>query len=94
MTTQKIGRGAEQIALRLPPGYRDALRDLAAKHGRSVNSEIIAALTWHISRHTADREETRRDLLGIVQQFIDIVDFERDARAETKHLSGEKSRPD
>lgn len=89
MTTQKTGRGADQVALRLPPGYRATLRELAERHGRSVNSEIIAALTWHINRHMADEEEMRRELMQLVGQFVDIVNFEREAHGKTYHISTE-----
>lgn len=35
---------ADQFMLRLPDGWRDTLKQLAAKNRRSMNSEILAAL--------------------------------------------------
>lgn len=83
MSSQKTGRGADQVTVRLPPGMRDALHEVAAMNGRSLNSEVIAALTWHLSRHLSDEEETRQDLMGLVQQFVDIVRFETERREQT-----------
>lgn len=37
-------RMADQVALRLPDGWRDAIKDRAARNRRSMNSEILAAL--------------------------------------------------
>lgn len=38
------GRNAEQIALRLPEGLRDRIKEHAAQNHRSMNSEIITHL--------------------------------------------------
>lgn len=40
----KAGRGDDQYMLRFPPGLRDRVKDAAAEHGRSMNSEIVARL--------------------------------------------------
>ncbi|ARP86275.1 Arc family DNA-binding protein [Bordetella genomosp. 9] len=39
----------DQFTLRLPPGMRDSLKELAAKHGRSMNSEILERLERSLS---------------------------------------------
>ncbi|MNY79884.1 Arc-like DNA binding domain protein [compost metagenome] len=43
------GRASEQIALRLPVGMRDIIREIAEANGRSANSEIIMALKAHVA---------------------------------------------
>lgn len=35
---------ADQVAVRLPDGWRDAIKARAARNRRSMNSEILAAL--------------------------------------------------
>ena len=35
---------ADQFQLRLPPGWRAAIKDQAARNRRSMNNEILAAL--------------------------------------------------
>lgn len=40
----KVGRGAEQVMVRLPDGMRERLKDIAAVNGRSMNAEIIERL--------------------------------------------------
>lgn len=42
------GRGSEKFILRLPAGMRDRIAKLAAQNGRSMNSEIIAALEKYV----------------------------------------------
>lgn len=42
------GRGSDKFILRLPEGMRDRIGKLAAQKGRSMNSEIIAALEKYI----------------------------------------------
>jgi hypothetical protein len=38
------GRGSDQFPLRLPAGLRDRIKAYAAKHGRSMNAEILRVL--------------------------------------------------
>lgn len=42
-------RGSDQFPLRLPDGMRDKLKGLAARNGRSTNSEIVIALFAHLA---------------------------------------------
>lgn len=44
MVQPRAGQGAVQIALRLQPDLRDRIKLAAEQNGRSINSEIIAAL--------------------------------------------------
>jgi hypothetical protein len=48
-TAKKIAaRDADQYMLRLPPGMRDAVANLAESNGRSINTEIVAAIEQHL----------------------------------------------
>ena len=44
MTNDTVGRGSDQVKLRLPDGMRDELKEAAKVNGRSMNAEIIARL--------------------------------------------------
>lgn len=44
MTNNTVGRGSDQIKLRVPAGMREELKDTAKANGRSMNAEIIAKL--------------------------------------------------
>jgi hypothetical protein len=37
-------RGWDQVTVRLPPGMRDKINEIAAQNGRSANAEIVARL--------------------------------------------------
>lgn len=48
-TAKKIAaKGADQYMLRFPPGMRDAVAKLAESNGRSMNTEIVAAIEQHL----------------------------------------------
>jgi len=42
-------RNWDQVTVRLPPGMRDQINELAAKNGRSANAEIVARLERSMS---------------------------------------------
>lgn len=42
-------RDWDQVTVRLPPGMREQLNELAAKNGRSANAEIVARLERSLS---------------------------------------------
>lgn len=56
------GRGADQYVVRFPEGMRDAIARLAESNGRSINTEIIAAIEQHL------RGPSRLDAL---EAFVD-----------------------
>lgn len=47
MILDKPGRGADQFQLRLPEGMRERIKAAADRNGRSMNTEIVAALEEH-----------------------------------------------
>lgn len=52
------GRNAEQIALRLPEGLRERIKEHAAQNHRSMNSEIISHLERIFSQEKQKGEAT------------------------------------
>lgn len=40
----KAGRGSDQFVVRLPPGMRDKIAEVAERNGRSMNAEIVSIL--------------------------------------------------
>jgi predicted DNA-binding protein len=42
-------RGADQFVIRFPPGVRERVAQRAAENGRSMNTEIIAAIEAHLN---------------------------------------------
>ncbi|GAA0212419.1 hypothetical protein GCM10009081_28790 [Brevundimonas nasdae] len=45
MSDIKTGRASDQFPLRLPEGMRERIKTAAEVNGRSMNAEIVAALT-------------------------------------------------
>jgi predicted DNA-binding protein len=46
--SKRVGRGADQLLIRLPGDMRQRIASLAADNGRSMNAEIVAALEKHL----------------------------------------------
>jgi len=44
MTNDGVGRGSDQVKLRLPDGMRDQLKAAAKENNRSLNAEIVERL--------------------------------------------------
>lgn len=66
MANERVGRGSDQVKLRLPDGMRGELKDAAKVNGRSLNAEIIARLesfTAQQSNQQLDRMEKKIDRL-------------------------------
>ena len=87
--------GADQYMLRLPAGMRDAVAQLADGNGRSINTEIIAAIEQHLKgpdrlssieafiekyRRTIERVHT---LIDWVEEDLwnDVNQLKKDVRA-------------
>ncbi len=47
---ERPGRGSDQFALRFPEGLRDRVKAVAEASGRSMNTEIVEALSRHVER--------------------------------------------
>lgn len=55
MTDEKFPSDfADRFQLRMPDGMRDRIKDEAAKHGRSMNAEIIHRLEQSLLRGPVD----------------------------------------
>lgn len=66
MANERVGRGSDQVKLRLPDGMRGELKDAAKVNGRSLNAEIIARLESfkaQQSNQQLDRMEKKIDRL-------------------------------
>lgn len=57
----------DQFQLRLPPGLRDELKLAAARHERSVNSEIVARLQVHGGQ---EHQALRAHYAGLAMQGL------------------------
>ena len=65
MTNDTVGRGSDQVKLRLPDGMRDELKEAAKVNGRSMNAEIIAKLQDYIdSPSNSNRLDELRQTLN------------------------------
>lgn len=65
MTNNTVGRGSDQVKLRLPDGMRDELKEAAKVNGRSMNAEIIARLeVFTDSPSNSDRLDEIRETLN------------------------------
>jgi hypothetical protein len=66
------GRGSDQYLLRLPEGVRDAVANLAEENGRSINTEILAAIEKHLEG--AGRMTEMWDFYQKHRQLIEAMD--------------------
>ncbi|MEH2503684.1 plasmid stability protein [Bradyrhizobium sp. AZCC 1578] len=66
------GRGADQFIVRLPEGMRAHLADMAARHGKSMNAEIVTALVMHIMRDGEPDESTIKSELAELKEGIKL----------------------
>jgi hypothetical protein len=70
----------EQFVVRLPPGLRAKIAERASENGRSMNSEVVAALEKHVDDDTSLLELYRmvEDLQKQVRkQASEIEDLQR-----------------
>jgi plasmid stability protein len=58
VASTRPGRGADQFIIRMPPGMRDAFAKRAAEHGRSMNAELVAALTAYLANDDGEVDTT------------------------------------
>ena len=68
--SKKTGQGSEQFQLRLPDGMREALAELAARNGRSMNAEIVTALAMYFAKEDAALKESQ----SIATALKDLLD--------------------
>jgi plasmid stability protein len=62
-TAKRTGRDSDQFIVRFPEGMREALADLAARNGRSMNAEIVHALAIHFAQEGMTTDERLKSLL-------------------------------
>src|SRR5450755_3521712 len=79
-----VGKRADQYMLRFPDGMRENLAKLATANGRSMNTEIIAALEKHLERD---------DKISKLEQDIDQLRLKfEDLEAKVKDVLSRISR--
>jgi len=50
----------DQVTLRLPPGMRDRINELASDNGRSANAEIVARLAASMTQDGVSLDSLRQ----------------------------------
>jgi len=77
MANNTVGRGSDQVKLRLPDGMRGELKDAAKVNGRSLNAEIIARLEAYTdSPSNSDRlDEIRETLIKHDEKLDKLTDM-------------------
>lgn len=79
--------GADQYMLRLPPGMRDAVAKLADANGRSMNTEIVAAIEKHLTGTSrlaeldAFHEKYKIDIESISELWKELENISREMRS-------------
>ncbi len=61
---------SDKFILRLPDGMRAALAELAARNGRSMNSEVVEALSLHFER---PKDSGAADRHALKEMFEDLI---------------------
>jgi hypothetical protein len=61
----------DRFNVRLPAGMRDAIADLAKENGRSMNSEIIAAIEMALQMNAEPAQLTPDTATKIIEDVID-----------------------
>jgi hypothetical protein len=69
-------RGSDQFNLRFPDGMRDRIAHEADKSGRSMNSEIIARLSFTLDRDLGDSEKLNAEIdryQKLIREYINQI---------------------
>ena len=86
MANNTVGRGSDQIKLRLPDGMRDELKEAAKVNGRSMNAEIIARLKKCFAMDT----EKDSDIIKNVN--VVVAHIAKDSILPAYHVFGDNVR--
>ena len=74
--SNKVGRGADQFALRMPDGLRDQIRAAAEANGRSMNAEIVARLAATEQDITPEEITRLRQVLDQQSNMLEEISAE------------------
>jgi plasmid stability protein len=69
-TDTSTNRESDKIIVRLPTGMRAHLADMAARHGKSMNAEVVTALAAYIAHDGEPDQRTIKDSLGYLSREI------------------------
>ncbi|QHJ78484.1 MAG: hypothetical protein [Bacteriophage sp.] len=77
MINDTVGRGSDQVKLRLPDGMRDELKEAAKANGRSMNAEIIAKLQDYTDSpsNSNSLDELRQTLIKHDEKLDKLTDM-------------------
>jgi len=90
-TSKKTGQGSDQFQLRLPDGMRKQLARVAERNGRSMNAEVVEALSLHFDRLKEGSAEERgaEDRRALKEMFEDLI---REIATEVVTSGGDPSK--
>ncbi|TAI60307.1 Arc family DNA-binding protein [Bradyrhizobium sp. Leo170] len=71
-TDTSTNRESDKIIVRLPEGMRKHLADMASRRGKSMNAEVVTALTIHIMRDGEPDESTVKSELAELKEEIKL----------------------
>jgi plasmid stability protein len=69
-TDTSTNRESDKVIVRLPEGMRAHIADMAARHGKSMNAEVVTALANHILRDGEPDQNTVKNALVEMKQEI------------------------
>jgi hypothetical protein len=87
-TDTSTNRESDKIIVRLPKGMRAQIADMAARHGKSMNAEVVTALVIHIMRDGEPDERTVKSALAELKQEIQYL---RDTLGWRDHEPSERT---
>jgi hypothetical protein len=68
---RNVAKETDQYLLRLPAGLRDQVADRAAQNGRSLNAEVVDAITRHLA--SADRVTQLWEFFEQYRIYIELI---------------------
>lgn len=79
-------RSADQFNVRLPPGMREKIAEMARRNGRSMNSEIVERLAESLARLPVEKL--------ILMDRSELAEYERLRREHGEDAANQKFFPD
>ncbi len=77
--SKRVGRGADQLLIRLPDGMRRRVASVAADNGRSMNAEIVAALEKHLDND-----------VSVIELWARLEELERKVQDHDEQLNPDR----
>jgi plasmid stability protein len=80
---KRTDQASDKFVLRLPDGMRALISEMAERHGRSMNAEIVAALATHIAHDGAPIKEEMSVQLAELGEMRSVLE---EVRTDMKSL--------